>query len=224
MVHKRYLKAQVCIAIANCPPQHSPDYIACLYIRRGLPICNGKSYCTEVVHYHPNSRVNCSLSSVHLARCSSSSLYKRHKKICVVTRVFGLKHHDQPLQSHARIHMFGRQMLKSARSQAVVLHKYQIPQFNHLRMALIHKCLTRHLLPRCLWSNIYMNLCTRTTRTGIAHLPKVVLLGKRQNLLSCYVLLPNGPSLLIGSQLVLLISSKNGHIQPLVRQLIHCSQ
>ena len=177
-----------------------------------------------MVYYHSHSRINCCLPSVHLARRSSDGFYERCKKICVVTRIFGLQHHSQPLQAQACVYMLGRQILKETRSQAVILYEDQVPQFDHLWVIFIHKFLTRHLLSDCFWSNVYMNLCTRTTRARITHLPKIIPLGMRQYSFSCYVLLPNSSGLVIGSQLVLVISPKNGYIKSLLRQLIHCSQ
>jgi len=66
--------------------------------------------------------------------------------------------------------------VQAAVLQTVELHKDIIPNFDHLRMIVIHQGGAGLLLAFVVGTAVHMDLRTGTAGTGITHLPKIILL------------------------------------------------
>ena len=89
-----------------------------------------------------------------------------------------LQHTDETLEAHTGIDNVHSKFLERTVGFTIKLHKNKVPDLNNLRVILVYELTTT--LARCLtlfWcTGVNMNLRTRTTRTGITHLPKVIML------------------------------------------------
>ncbi len=61
------------------------------------------------------------------------------KNVSIVIALFILQHPYQSFKAHAGIYMFCRQWFQAAVFYAVELHKYIVPDLNHLRMVVVHQ-------------------------------------------------------------------------------------
>ena len=82
-----------------------------------------------------------------------------------------LQYRTDSLQAHTGIHRRFWQFFHGAVSMAVKLHEYDVPDFNITVTILFRR--TRRATPNMI-TMIVENLSTRTTRTGITHLPEVI--------------------------------------------------
>ena len=82
-----------------------------------------------------------------------------------------LQYRTDSLQAHTGIHGWFWQFLHGAVSMAVKLHEHDVPDFNIAVTILFRR--TRRTTPNMI-TMIVENLSTRTTRTGIPHLPEVI--------------------------------------------------
>ena len=98
-------------------------------------------------------------------------LHDRHKHIRRIVVVVPLNDGGDAFEAHAGIDVLRRQGGQLAVGAAVELDEYQVPDFDHARIAGVDERAAA-LVGR----QINVNLAARSARTRIAHLPEVVLL------------------------------------------------
>ena len=80
------------------------------------------------------------LESRILHTCDSLfSLDYRLEDVGIIVRMLALHHTDETLETHTGIDDVHPQLLKTAVSLTVELHKHKVPYFNHLGIVLIHQ-------------------------------------------------------------------------------------
>ena len=88
-----------------------------------------------------------------------------------------LHHRGDALQTHTSVHGGRGERVQIALSIAVVLHEDEIPNLDVTIKVII---VTTGRPTGDLWSMIVKNFRAGTTRAGITHLPKVILIEARQ--------------------------------------------
>ncbi len=124
----------------------------------------------------------------------------RLEHISIVVGLLALQGTHQTLKSHTRINHTLRQPLKRAVCLAVVLHEDKIPNLDNLGVVLIDQLTPRNCCFLLLGTTVYMYLGAGTARSGITHLPEVVVLVAIQNMICRQVLCPDGSRLFVTSQ------------------------
>ena len=221
---KRLIETEIGITITYCTAQDSTNHITCLNIRRQLTIGNRECDSTQVVSDNAHCNVALFIDAILLAAHISQTLNRRLEHIGIVVRFLALQNHTQTLETHTRINVVLRQRLQRAISLAVELHKYVVPDLDNLRVILIDHLTTGDQRDLCLITQVEMDLATRTARTGIAHLPKVILLVATNDVIGGQETQPEIVSLLIERHTVLLRALEYGCIHTLLRQFIHLGQ
>ena len=98
------------------------------------------------------------------------------KHICIVITLLTLNHTCQTLKAHTRIHVLCRQLFQAAIFQSVKLDEYIVPDFNYLRMVIVHQCFAIYSCALFVGATIHMNFCTWSAWSGIAHFPEIIFL------------------------------------------------
>ena len=90
-----------------------------------------------------------------------------------------------------------RKRFEAAVCLAVVLHKYDVPDFNNLGVVFIDQFAARRFgfLLRC--ARVKMNLGAWTARTGFTHFPKVVVFIAVNDVVGGYMLQPISGSFIV---------------------------
>ena len=141
--------------------------------------------------------------AILLARKASDSLNGRLEDISIVVRVLTLQRTHEALEAHTRIDYIHRKRLQRTVGLAVVLHKHDVPDLDHLRIILVDQLTARHLGLLLGCTRIQMDLRARTTRTRIAHLPEVVVLVSINNMVGGHMLQPVASGLVVALQVLL---------------------
>ena len=127
--------------------------------------------------------------------------------------MFALQRTYQALKAHTGINHVHRQRLQRAISLAVILHEDNVPNLNHLGIILVDQLTAGHLrlLLRC--TRVQVDLRTGTARTGIAHLPEVIVLIAIDDMIGRHMLQPVASRLIVTLQVLLCRTLKHGHIE-----------
>ena len=222
--HKRFIETEVGITVTHCTAQNSTDNITCLHIRGQLTVSNRECNSTQVVGDYTHRNVALLIYAILLAAHICQALDRRLEYIGIVVRLLTLQNHTQTLEAHTRINVVLRQRLQRTVSLAVELHKYVVPDLDYLRVILIDHLTTGDQCDLSLVAQVEVNLATRTARTGITHLPEVILLVTANDMIGGQETQPEIVSLLIERHTVLLRALEYGCIHTLLRQFVHLSQ
>ena len=103
----------------------------------------------------------------------------------------------------------GKRLERAARRLAVVLHEDEVPQLKHVRVVLVHQ--RRRVAPA---DQVVVQLRARAARSGLAHLPEVVLGAAGQHLRRRQHAQPQIPRLLVRRQAERLVARKVGRVEP----------
>ena len=106
-------------------------------------------------------------------------------EVDVVVGKRALKHRRDPLQSHAGVHMFGRQFGQLSVLAAVVLDEDQIPQLDEAGAIAVHPAAVA-LLPLSVagpGAAIDVDLAAGAAGSGLSHFPEIILLAEAQDAL-----------------------------------------
>ena len=79
----------------------------------------------------------------------------------------------------------------------VVLHEHEVPYFYHERVALVHELASRNLCDFLLVPQVDVDLAARPARTGVAHLPEIVVLVSEKHVILREILEPGLSCLLV---------------------------
>ena len=221
---KRLIETEIGITVTNCTAQNSTNYITRLNVRRQLTVGNRECNSAQMVSDNTHCHVALLIDAILLAAHISQTLNRRLEYVGIVVRLLALQNHTQTLETHTRINVVLRQRLQRTVSLAVELHKYVVPNLNHLRVVLIDHFATGDQSYLCLVTQVEVDLATRTARTGIAHFPEVILFVTTNDMVGRQETQPEIVSLLIERNTVLLRALEYGCIHTLLRQFIHLGQ
>jgi hypothetical protein len=135
------------------------------------------------------------------------------KNVGVVVGLLALNHLAKAFESHARVHVLGGKFLQGTVGLAQKFHEDVVPNLNHAGVVVVDQLCARDSRAVSGGPHVYVDLRTRTARTRIPHFPKIVFFGTVQNAVLGNVFFPNRLGLLVRSQSVGGIASKNRHVQ-----------
>ena len=122
---------------------------------------------------------------------------KRSEDIGVVIGSLTLKRHAEAFESHAGIDYLRRQRLKRTICLAVILHEHEIPDFDYLRMIVVHEFTAGLFGALFVGAKVDMNFRAWTAGTCIAHFPKIVVLVPVKDMVGGKMLGPYAGSLVV---------------------------
>ena len=190
------------------------------HIARNHTIRDQESRCTGMVR---DDTVRCEVGE-HFFRAipgqGPHTIQGTLEKIYFVVRIDPLKNGDDPLKTHASIHMLGRQRFEGILIDAVVLDKNVIPQFEIAGTFPIDPASMGFAAQVIEFlTAVHVDLGTGSARTCFSHFPKILFTPKKQDMrrLHAGLLLPNICSFIIGRDIALVILEAGG-IQAFSRQ------
>ena len=116
-------------------------------------------------------------------------------------------------ESHTGVNNLCRKRLKAAICFAVVLHEYEIPDFNYLRMIVVHEVATGDLGAFFSRTEVDMDFGTRSARSCITHFPEVVVFVTVDDVILWQELFPIRSSFVVTAQSFFGTSFKYGCIE-----------
>ena len=138
---------------------------------------------------------------------------QRLEDVGVVVALFALKDGGQTLEAHARVDVLGWKRFEAAIRLPHELHEDEVPDFDDLRMVLVHQVGTRNGGPVGCASDVDVDFGARSARPRFSHLPEVVLLVGFQDALGRHVLEPDVHGLLVEGQSVPGVAFKHGDVE-----------
>ncbi len=127
--------------------------------------------------------------------------------------MFVLHDTDESLKSHSRVNDMHGQWFQTTVCFTVILHEHNVPDFYNLRIVLVDQVFSRYLRLFFCRTLINMDFRTRATRSGVSHLPEVVMLVTIDDMVSRHVFGPITGSFVIAFQVLFLIAFKHCDIQ-----------
>ena len=171
LIEECFALAKERIGIAHGTPQDAADDVAGLGIRRQLAIGNREGHGTQVVGAHAHGHIHLfllcivgSLSLLFVGGVFQSGELFLHaddglENVGIVIGMLALQHAHQALEAHTRVDDVHRQLLQRAIGLAVILHEHKVPDFNDLRVVLVHQLTTGFAILLLLGgTRVYMNL------------------------------------------------------------------
>ena len=224
LVDESLLLTKECVAVADGAAKDATDHITGFGVARKLTVGYRESDGTQVVGNHAHGDVGLLVFTIHFARHVAQHLDNRLEHIGVIVRLFALKGTDQTLKAHAGVDHIHGKLFKAAVGFAVELHKHEVPNLNHQWMVFIYQVAARDGFLVCLVTGVKMNLRTRTARTGVAHLPKVVVLVAVDDMVGRNVLQPKFSGFVVALYILFWRTFKYCHVQVGWVQLQHINQ
>ena len=133
--------------------------------------------------------------------------------VCVVVGVLALNGAHQSLKAHARVDDIHGELLQRAVGLAVELHEHQVPDFDDLWVVLVDEFSSGHLRFLLGRAAVQMDFGARATRSGVAHLPEVVVLVAVDDVVGRHVLQPESGGLVVAFQSFGGIALEDCHVQ-----------
>ena len=114
--------------------------------------------------------------AIAAAREFRNFIQNRAEDVGIIIRLLSLHHHTETLKAHTRINHALWQSVQCTVGFAVILHKDEIPNLNHLRIIFIDQFSSCY--GRLFFSRAYVDMYfrARSTRTRLTHFPEVVVL------------------------------------------------
>ena len=150
-----------------------------------------------MIHHHAHGDVLLLILTILASRHVAQHLNEWLENVSIIVRSLTLQRAHQTFKAHARVNHLGRQSFKRTICLTVVLHEYEIPNLNHLRVVFVHQLTTRHLCFLLFRTRIHMNLRAGATRSRVTHLPEVVMLVTIDDVIFRQELFPNASRLII---------------------------
>ena len=148
LMQETILLSQERISIAHSTTKDATNDIASLRIRRQLSVSYREADSTKMVSTDTHGHIDIILfftdftvlESRILQTCDGLfSLDNRLEDISIIVRVLALQHTHQTLKAHTGIYDVHTQLFKTTVGLTVELHKYKVPDFNHLGIVLIYQ-------------------------------------------------------------------------------------
>ena len=148
-----------------------------------------------MVGYYAHGDILLFVFTVFNSRHFGNGLDHRLEYIRIVIGGFSLQCHTQTFETHTCIDYFCRKRFETAIRFAVVLHEYEIPYFDYLRMIVVYEIATGNF---CTFFD--MDFRARTARTGITHFPEVIMLVSIDDVIFRQELFPIRSCLIVALQ------------------------
>ena len=166
------------VGIADSTAKDAADDVAGLGIRGKLAVGNGETDGTEMVGDDAHGHIHLFVLAVGEAAEFANLADVRLENVGIVVRVLALHDAHKTFESHTRVDDLCRQGLKRAVGLAVVLHEYEVPDFDNLGIILVHQVGT---LDACSLAFLFgtavdVDFGTWSTGTGVTHFPEIVVL------------------------------------------------
>ena len=133
-----------------------------------------------------------------------------------------MQHTHESLKAHSRVDDVHGEFLERAVGLAVVLHEDEVPDFDDLRVVLVHQFASGPsvflLLGR---ARIHVNLRTGATGTRVAHLPEIIVLRAIDDMVFGHVFQPNFRGFVVAFQPLRGVAFEHGHVEVVGIQLEH---
>ena len=181
--HERSLQTDLGSEASRAANDHAANVIAA-NIPGNHAIRDQESHRPGVIRHHPiGGKVG-----IHLGYGSVIQLanlfHDRGKEVSAVIRIHVLHDRDDPLETHAGIHVGRRQRIKLGRINAIVLHENQVPDFEIALAIPIYRANMAGdiLLVAELRTAVNVDFTARPAGTGLGHFPEVLLAAKIQHM------------------------------------------
>ena len=160
--------------MANRATNNPPQHVASTLVAGQYAIGYQESRRTQVICNHPQGFVLC----IGGAQLTRGGIDQGSEQIDLVVRVHVLQYCGNALETHAGINRWRRQRVQLTLRVAVVLHEHQIPNFNITIQIVVFTAWrpTRHVR-----TVVVKNLGAGPARSGVTHLPKIVLIQPRES-------------------------------------------
>ena len=164
--------------MARGPPEQPAQHVAAAVVARQHAVGDERADRAGVVGDDAEGDVPLGAVAVSLARQFLGGADDFAEQVHVVVGEDSLEHRGDALEAHAGVHVLGRQFVQLASGVAVVLDEHQVPQLDVARAAGVHGAHVARLALEVagLKAPVQVDLAARPARSGIAHLPEVVLL------------------------------------------------
>ena len=172
------------VTVAHGTAKDTTNDVTGFLIRRQLTVGDGECDGADMIGDDSHRNVDFLILAVLATADSADTLEHRLEDVCVVVRGFALDSTHETLKAHAGVDDFFRQGFQRTVCLAVELHEDNVPNLNHLRMIFVYQFASRHFGTLFGTTAVHVNLRTRTTRTGVAHFPEVIVLVAIQNMVS----------------------------------------
>ncbi len=197
LIHKCRTLTKESISITYSTTQNSTNYITRFGIRWQLTIGNRKCNGTYMISNNAHSDIRFIVFTIFCSANFANFCYNRCKYISIVIGLHALHSHTKSFEAHTCINYFSWKSFERSIGFSVVLHKYIIPNFNHLWVTSIHQRQTVYFCTIIVITNIDMYFRTWTTRTRIAHFPKIIFFIAVNNTVFWQELFPNSSRFII---------------------------
>ena len=108
----------------------------------------------------------------------------------VIIGFLALEHHAEALEAHARVDALRRQRLEVAVGLAVVLHEHEVPDLDDLVIVGVHEFTAGNLRDFLVGAEVDVDLRAGAAGARVAHLPEIVVLVAREDMVRRQVLEP----------------------------------
>ena len=148
----------------------------------------------------------------------------RRENVGVVVRLYSLYSHTQTFEAHTGINYLSRKSFERAVGFAVVLHKYIVPNLNHLWVTSVYECQAVNLGAFVVVTDVDMYFGARATRSCIAHFPEIVFFVSVDNAARRQELFPNFSRFVVALQTFGCVTFENGYIKAVCVQFQYINQ
>ena len=177
-----------------------------------------------MVGHHAHGHVFLRIRPIRRAGHRGNGLYHGLEDIGVIVGRLALKSHAKTLEAHAGINDTGRQILQAAVGLAVELHEHEVPDFDDLRVVVVHHVPSGHLGLLFLAAQVDVDFGARSAGPCIAHLPEVIVLVAVDDMVFRKELFPIGSRLVVAAQPLFGTSLEDGGIEVVRIQFQHVHQ
>ena len=194
---------------ASSPAQDHTQHVVTPIVARQDPVADQESHRPAVISDDAVAH-NVGLAFViGVPQHVLNSVHDGSEQVGVVVGENSLQHRRNSLQAHAGVNVLGGQLMKDAVFVLVVLDKDQVPQLEEAPAAAVHCADMVGVIPQIagFLSPVEVNFAAGATRSGLAHLPEIILTPKIEDVIGVYVgyFPPVASCLLIGPQISFVI-------------------
>ena len=213
LIEERIAHVQERITVAYSATQDTTDDITRFLVRRQLTVCDSERDRTDMIGDHTHRDIDLLILTVLTTADSTDLAQHRLEDIRIVVRGLTLDRTHETLKAHTGVDHFLRKRFERTVGFAVILHKDDIPDLNHLRVVFVDQFTTGHFGAFLGRTAVHVDLTTRTARTRIAHFPEVVVLVTVQDMICRQMLCPDRSRLIVTRQTFLGRTLKDGCVQ-----------
>ena len=212
------------VGIAYGAAQDAADDIACLGVGGKLAIGDGEGDGPQVVRNDAHGHIHLLVLAVREAREFPYAADDGLENVRVVVRLLALDGTHQAFKAHTRVnHVHGERFERAVRL-AVELHEHDVPDFDNLRVVLVHQFVARLLGLFFRRAAVEVNFRARSAGAGVAHFPEVVVFVAVDDMVGRQVLGPNLGRFVVASQPFFFRTFKHGGIEVGRVQLQHVDE